>query len=148
MLAIYCRVSITWNLLKMQILCLTLCLLEIWEFENHWSHLIRQNLPFSFFFLLHVSISLLIPVIFSQSWILFLNIFESSCGWGSPWWVVCWPRLKDSFRRRWPCCVAFHGFCGVNTPTMAECKLPTWSYCKRSWEEMCIIALQSGCEQP
>ena len=33
MLAIYCRVSITWSLLKMQILCLTLCLLEIWEFE-------------------------------------------------------------------------------------------------------------------
>lgn len=84
MLAIYCRVSITWNLLKTQILCLTLCLLEIWEFENHWSNLICQNLPLSFFFLLHISISLFTPVIFSQSWILFLNVFESSCGWGSP----------------------------------------------------------------
>ena len=100
-LAIYCRVRITWNLLEMQILRLTLCLLEIWESENHWSHLICQNLPLSFFFLLHMSISLFTPVIFSQSWIPFLNVFGSSCDWGSPWWVVCWPRLKDRLRRRW-----------------------------------------------
>lgn len=119
--------------------------LGVWD---HWSHLICQNLPLSFLFLFHISISLFTPVIFSQFWILFLNVFASSCGWGSPWWVVCWPRLKDSPRRRRPCCVAFHGFCGVNTPTMVKCKLLTWSYCKWSWEEMCIIALQSGCEQP
>lgn len=115
-----------------------------------WESLVSPNTSESsifFLFLLHVSISLLIPVIF-------FSILDSlsKCLWiilwlGLTWWVVCWPRLKDSFRRRWPCCVAFHGFCGVALQPWLNASY-SWSYCKRSWEEMCIIALQSGCEQP
>ena len=36
--------------------------------------------------------------------------------------------------------VVFANFCGINTPTMADFKLPMWHFWKLNWKETCRIS--------
>lgn len=36
--------------------------------------------------------------------------------------------------------VVFANFCGINTPTVADFKLPMWHFWKLTWKETCIIS--------
>lgn len=59
---------------------------------------------------------------------------------------MCWQEFKEqlSWGARGPWFVVFGGFCGVNTPTVANFQLPVWSHRTGSWEGMPAVSSRAG----
>lgn len=116
------------------------------KFENHSSSLVCQNLLLDFFFFTRYIFYIPIyPVTCCQSWIHSLNVFKLSCGQGPPPDERCAGKCLTTGSEGGDLMCSFSQFLWCKYTAKARFKRLWWYYW--SWsEEMCVIALQSGCE--